>query len=70
MLKRRSNSVPIRGLMGLLSAGHFALPLTGSLERLASVIDHYEEGVIRMGLKAASLIKMTRGELLETLSLF
>ena len=69
MLKRRSNSVPIRGLMALLSAGRFALPLTGSLE-LAAVIDHYEEGVIRMGLKAASLIKMTRGELFETLSLF
>ena len=70
MLKRRSNSVPIRGLMGLLSAGRLALPLTGSLKRLAVVIDHYEEGVISRGLNAASLIEMTRGELLETLSLF
>ena len=70
MLKLRSNSVPIRVLMGLLSAARFALPLTGSLERLAAVIDLSEEGVIRRMLNAASFSKMTRGELLETLSLF
>ena len=56
--------------MGLLLAGRFALPLTGSLERLAAVIDLFKEGVIGRGLNAASFSKMTRGELLETLSLF
>ena len=70
MLKSRSYSFPIRGLMDLLSAGRFALPLTGSLERLAAVIDLSKEGVIRRRLNAASFSKMTRGELLETLSLF
>ena len=69
MLKRRSNSFPIRGLIDLLIADRFALPLTGSLERLAAVIDHPKEGGIRRGQNAASLSKMTLGELLETLSL-
>ena len=69
MLKSRSYSFPIRGLMDLLLAGRFALPLTGSQERLAAVKDHLEEGGIRRGLNAASLSKMTLGELLETLSL-
>ena len=69
MLKSRSYSFPIRGLMDLLSAGRFALPLTGSQERLAAVKDHPKEVGIRRGLNAASLTKMTLGELLETLSL-
>ena len=69
MLKSRSYSFPIRGLMDLLLAGRFALPLTGSQERLAAVKDHLEEGGIRRGLNAASLSTMTLGELLETLSL-
>ena len=69
MLKSRSYSFPIRGLMDLLLAGRFALPSTGSQERLAAVKDHLEEGGIRRGLNAASLSKMTLGELLETLSL-
>ena len=70
MLKRRSNSVPIRGLVSPLSAGRFTLPLTGSLERLAAVIDHSEEGVIRRGLNAASYSKMILGERFEAVSLF
>ena len=69
MLKRRSNLFPIRGLIDLLSADRFALPLTGSLEWLAAVIDHSKEGGIRGGQSAVSLSKMTLGELLETLSL-
>ena len=69
MLKSRSYSFPIRGLMDLLSAGRFALPLTGSQERLAAAKGHPEEGGVRRGLNAASLGKMTLGELLETLSL-
>ena len=47
--KRRSNSVPIQGLMGLLSANCFALPVAGSPERLAAARDPSLEVGIEVG---------------------
>ena len=68
--KRRSNSVPIQGLMGLLSANCFALPFTGSPERLAAARDPSPEGGIRRRLNAAGSSQMMLGGLRETVSLF
>ena len=55
MLKSRSYSFPIRGLMDLLLAGRFALPLTGSQERLAAVKDHPEEGRDQKGTECSQV---------------
>ena len=68
--KCRSNSVPIQGLMGLLSANCFALPFTGSPERLAAARDPSPEGGIRRRLNAAGSSQMMLGGLRETVSLF
>ena len=70
LYKRCSNSVPIQGLMGLLSANCFALPFTGSPERLAAARDPSPEGGIRRRLNAAGSSQMMLGGLRETVSLF